>query len=192
MASLLADPGVKKIVLRRGNALAAYVSQRRALLTGQFLHIKQPDDVSVHIDPDELQRPLTNYEGCCNTYYRLLQEQEYYEVRYDDLCDDSRDTAFKDIANFLGIGTRVPAPLMQTAKQTQASISSHVALAKAFIHTAYNGDRCVSVCRTIVSTPPTSSAMANLDCGRKLGIKRIPARNTWTGTKGGMYWYLSS
>ncbi|CAM9495189.1 unnamed protein product, partial [Pylaiella littoralis] len=79
MASLLSDPAVKKIVLRRGNAVAAYVSQRRALLTGHFLRVKQPSQVSVHIDPNELQRHLTNYEACYATYSSLLAGQAFHE-----------------------------------------------------------------------------------------------------------------
>lgn len=57
MASLLSDPDVKKIVLSRADAVATYLSQRRALLTGHFLHVKDAPAVTVRIDPDELQRP---------------------------------------------------------------------------------------------------------------------------------------
>lgn len=140
MASLLADPAVKKIVLRRGNAVAAYVSQRRALLTGQFLQVKQPGNVSVHIDPNELQRHLTSYEGCYTAYSRLLAGQAFHEVLYEDLCGDARDNTFKGIAAFLGLEARVPAPLTQTTRQTPASISNHEELATTFLHTAYKDD----------------------------------------------------
>lgn len=148
MAPLLVDPAVKKIVLRRGNAVAAYVSQRRALLTGEFLQVTRPGNVSVRIDPDELQRHLTNYEGCYAAYSRLLAGQAFHEVLYEDLCGDARDATFKGIADFLGLETRVPAPLMQTARQTPASISNHEALATAFLHTAYRDDfgACACVC----------------------------------------------
>eukprot|EP00752_Nemacystus_decipiens_P005824 g5264.t1 len=140
IATLLADPAIKKIVLRRGNAVAAYVSQRRALLTGQFLQVKQPGEVSVHIEPDELQRHLNNYEGCYTTYRRLLAGQAFHEVLYEDLCGDAMEDTFKGIANFLGIEARVPAPLEQTTRQTPAYISNHMELAAAFLHTAYTGD----------------------------------------------------
>ncbi|CAN0316414.1 unnamed protein product, partial [Ectocarpus sp. 8 AP-2014] len=82
MAPLLADPTVKKIVLRRGNAMAAYGSQRRALLTGQFLQVQQPGNVSIRIDPDELQDHLANYESCYATYSRLLAGQAFHEKGY--------------------------------------------------------------------------------------------------------------
>ncbi|CAM9884294.1 unnamed protein product, partial [Ectocarpus sp. 6 AP-2014] len=82
MASLLADATVKKIVLRRGNAVAAYVSQRRVLLTGQFLQVQQPGNVSIRIDPDELQDHLANYESCYATYSRLLAGQAFHEKGY--------------------------------------------------------------------------------------------------------------
>lgn len=140
MATLLADPAVKKIVLRRGNAVAAYVSQRRALLTGQFLQVKQPGEISVHIDPDELQRHLNNYKRCYITYSRLLAGQTFHEVLYENLCGDARDNTFKGIADFLGIQARVPVPLTQTARQAPASISNHEELAAAFRHTTYRGD----------------------------------------------------
>lgn len=140
MASLLSDPAVKKIVLRRGNAVAAYVSQRRALLTGHFLRVKQPSQVSVHIDPDELQRHLTNYEACYATYSSLLAGQAFHEVLYEDLCGDTRETTFKGIADFLGLDAHVPLPLAQTARQTRASISNHEELARAFRFTVYKSD----------------------------------------------------
>ncbi|CAM9662421.1 unnamed protein product, partial [Scytosiphon promiscuus] len=75
MASLLADPTLKKIVLRRDDAVATYLSQRRALLTGQFLHVRQARDVTIRIDPDELQQHLTNYDACFASYVRLLTGQ---------------------------------------------------------------------------------------------------------------------
>lgn len=140
MAALLADPAVKKIVLRRGNAVAAYVSQRRALLTGQFLQVKQPGNVAVRIDPDELQRHLNNYERCYADYYRLLAGQAVHQVFYENLLGDARDSTFKGIADFLGIEARVPAPLTQTTRQTPASIINHEELAAAFLHTSYRGD----------------------------------------------------
>lgn len=159
MAPPLADPAVKKIVLRRGNAVAAYVSQRRALLTGQFLQVKHPGDVSLHIDPDELQRHLTNYEGCYTAYSRLLAGQVFHEVLYEDLCGGARDKTFKGIADFLGIDERVPAPLTQTIRQTPASISNHEELKTAYLHTAYRGDfgECCMMC-----VPPTPNPHAML------------------------------
>lgn len=146
MAALLADPAVKKIVLRRGNAVATYVSQRRALLTGQFLQVKHPGNVFVHIDPDELQRHLSNYKGCYAAYARLLAGQAFHEVLYEDLCGDAKDDTFRGIADFLGLESRVPAPLTQTARQTPASISNFEELATAFLHTAYRGDFGAFVC----------------------------------------------
>lgn len=158
MASLLTDPTVKKIVLRRGNAVAAYVSQRRALLTGQFLQVRQPSDVSVRIDPDELQLHLDNYEGCYATYSRLLAGQAFHEILYEDLCGDARETTFKGIADFLGLDGHAPTPLTQTARQTPASISNHEELEKAFRHTVYKDDFGACVCVRCVCSPSSSSA----------------------------------
>lgn len=137
MASLLADPTVKKIVLRRDDAVATYLSQRRALLTGHFLHVKQSRAVTVRIDPNELQRHLTNYDACYASYSRLLAGQVPYEVRYEDLCGDIKDTTFKGIAEFLGIDARTPHPLTQTTRQISAFVSNREQLVQAFQHTSY-------------------------------------------------------
>ena len=135
--------------------MAAYVSQRRALLTGQFLQVKQPANISVKIDPDELQHHLNNYERCYTDYRRLLAGQAFHEVFYEDLCGDARDGTFKGIADFLGIQARVPAPLTQTTRQTPASISNHDELAAAFLHTTYRGD--FGACYTPPPTPDSAS-----------------------------------
>ncbi|CAM9567406.1 unnamed protein product, partial [Ectocarpus sp. 4 AP-2014] len=139
MAPLLADPTVKNIVLRRGNAVGAYASQRRALLTAPFLQVQQPGNVSVRIDPDELQDHLANYESCYATYSRLLAGQAFHGVLYEGLCGSARGSTFRGIADFLGPDARVPAPLAQTARETLASVSNREELVRAFRQTVRRG-----------------------------------------------------
>ncbi|CAB1098400.1 unnamed protein product [Ectocarpus sp. CCAP 1310/34] len=140
MAPLLADHTAKKIVLRRGNAVGAYVSQRRALLTGQFLQVQQPGNVSIRIDPDELQDHLANYKSCYAIYPRLLAGQAFHEVLHADLCGSARGSTFRGIADFLGARCSRPRPLAQTARQAPASVSNREEQARAFRHAVYTGE----------------------------------------------------
>lgn len=58
---LMDDFRIKKIVLKREDELAVYVSMMRAEKTGIYMSNKYPEDLRVRVDPVKFQTFLNNY-----------------------------------------------------------------------------------------------------------------------------------
>jgi LPS sulfotransferase NodH len=102
---LLADPRVKKIVLKRENRAAVCVSALRASVTGKYIKTNL-DEVKVEFEPQELQAFIDNYDG----YYKYLAERvagqrgRWIEVSYEELVRDPTST-LQRMYSFLGVAS---------------------------------------------------------------------------------------
>lgn len=71
---LMADKRVRKVVLRRRDLLAVFVSKLRADKSGRYLGAPL-DDVSVRVDPAALQSFVWGYNDAFGKYCQVLQGQ---------------------------------------------------------------------------------------------------------------------
>mmetsp|Transcript_28822 Transcript_28822/g.48710 ORF Transcript_28822/g.48710 Transcript_28822/m.48710 type:complete len:279 (+) Transcript_28822:3-839(+) len=85
---LLADPRVKKVILRRENRVATCSSVMRSSVTGSFAK-DNLDHVPVHIEPADLHAFIKGFDG----YYEYLRErtagQRLVELTYESLVGDT-------------------------------------------------------------------------------------------------------
>ncbi len=115
LRTLLDDPGVAKIVLRRNNPLRALVSERIAEITGRWEAYAgescgQPVDAAphprIHIEPDELDRHVRHVEAFYDSLTGTMQRsgQRWLELRYESLFDAGEQ---QRLCDFLGLSPRV-------------------------------------------------------------------------------------
>ena len=123
---LLADIRIKKIVLRRDDYLAIYVSKLRSDKTGHYItHCL--DGVKVNIDPSALEDCVDYYESCYEYIETLLQGQCVCRVTYADLTGPKGESTFREICEFLHVDcTRDTAALDVTVKQSTNPISNDI------------------------------------------------------------------
>lgn len=77
MQQLLADPRVKKIILRRDNLLDLYTSKLRADKSGAYVK-EILDDIDITIDPAAFQLFIDHYDACYKTYEEPLLPSRYH------------------------------------------------------------------------------------------------------------------
>ena len=137
IAKLLTDPSIKIILLHRRDAVAVYVSQRRAHVTGQFLRADAKARIS--INAAEMQAYLRAFECCYRAYDRILESspRTILRVDYEDLVSDLRGQ-WARIVSYLRVSTDVePKALRETRKLPRAVITNLEALREAFKHTRH-------------------------------------------------------
>ena len=91
LEKLLADPRIRKIVLRRENQLACVTSIMRASVTGEYIHASS-DHIPVHLSPPDFQA----WTECYDQYYSFLSDrlrgQNYVEITYESLVANPEQT----------------------------------------------------------------------------------------------------
>ncbi|KAI8466967.1 MAG: hypothetical protein J3K34DRAFT_524121 [Monoraphidium minutum] len=127
---LLADPAVKKVVLRRTNVLDVYASKLRADKTGAYIG-RPLDGVPLAIDPAAFQGFADHYSAAYDYYDSLLMGQgaaSVTRVTYGELAGaDGGAAAFARLCRFLGVDAAPPAwPLAVTVRQTRAPLSEGI------------------------------------------------------------------
>lgn len=138
LKQLLADPRVKKVILRRNNYLDVYVSKLRADKSGKY--IAQPlDDIRVHVNPEAFDKFIDHYDECFEFYELATHGQKVQRVTYEELTNDGDDDTIQGVLRFLGVdGTFAPRSLNVTQKQTKQHLSqgivNYVELEEAFRH----------------------------------------------------------
>ena len=124
-ARVLADPRIKKIILRRNNQVAVAVSRLRAATTGAFVH-SNLGDVQVHIAPSEMQAAVDSYEA----YYRYLRKatagQHNCVVAYERLCEEPLQELNR-VCQFLGVEAPSELPSNLFQRQTHGKLCDAVA-----------------------------------------------------------------
>eukprot|EP00551_Chaetoceros_affinis_P012567 CAMPEP_0203682834 /NCGR_PEP_ID=MMETSP0090-20130426/47203_1 /ASSEMBLY_ACC=CAM_ASM_001088 /TAXON_ID=426623 /ORGANISM="Chaetoceros affinis, Strain CCMP159" /LENGTH=845 /DNA_ID=CAMNT_0050551951 /DNA_START=88 /DNA_END=2622 /DNA_ORIENTATION=+ len=121
--NLVEDLRVKKIVLRREDELAVFVSMKRADQTGYYMTQSYPKDLTIHVDPAEFQRFLNNYRNTFRNKYRSpIEKRDTFHITYEQLVDENefeRNIAPK-LWDFLGVRNDVPVrKLRETIKQAE-------------------------------------------------------------------------
>ena len=86
---LLSDDDVKKIILRRDNVFAVYVSSRRSQLTGAYMSVDYSTS-TVQISPPALQAFIWQYERAYAHYRGHTARQRTFVITYEEL-DSSKD-----------------------------------------------------------------------------------------------------
>ena len=98
---LLADPRVKKILLRRENRVATCASVLRSSVTGSYIR-QNLDHVKVKIDPKDLAAFVKGYDD----YYAFLRErmagQHWLELTYEGLVAE-KEKEIQRACEWLGV-----------------------------------------------------------------------------------------
>lgn len=132
LRSVLDDPGIAKIVLRRNNPLRALVSERIAEITGRWEAYAGEAATSahprIHIESDELHRHAQRvdafYDGLTETMQR--SGQHWLELRYESLFDTAEQ---QRLCAYLGLSPHAlqarsvrqnPEPLEQLLDNAEA------------------------------------------------------------------------
>lgn len=122
---LIEDLRVKKIILRREDELAVFVSMKRADQTGFYMTKSYPKDLKLHIDPAEFQRFVNNYRNTFRNKYRSpIEKRDTFHITYEQLVNETEQDFERDIVpelwKFLGVRDNVPLRrLKETVKQAQ-------------------------------------------------------------------------
>lgn len=146
---VLADPRVRKIVLRRDNRVETCVSCVRANATGSYIR-KNLDHVHVRIEPHELQRFADAYDA----WYDYLDERlvgqagNVARVSYEELTASpkSAEAALRRVYAMLGVPSVAPAPGVrrdvprQTLQPIHGRLQNYTALRDAFAGTNLAAD----------------------------------------------------
>lgn len=115
---ILENHTVKKIVLKREDELAVYVSSQRADETGMYLGMCYPKDLKVHVNPAFFQRFVNNYRSTFrNKYKSPMAKHDTFYITYEQLVEEDhfRDEIFPKLCNFLNVD---PTVSMQKEVQT--------------------------------------------------------------------------
>lgn len=127
LQQLLADPRVKKILLRRENPWATYVSKLRSDKSGHYI-TRPLDQVPVEVDLPSFESFVEYYDACYAHYESLCQGQEVHRVSYEQLQDPATaDATMRDVLRFLDVSPDVvPKALDMTVKQSTRPLSEGV------------------------------------------------------------------
>jgi LPS sulfotransferase NodH len=139
---IVRDGSVKKVVLRRQDELAVYVSMLRAEKTGFYL-THDYDDVRVHVDPVAFQQFLESYRRAYNRYRSPMENVDTIHITYEQLTNEEiADAEYARLCRFLGIADDVPRKTLETTvRQTREgrdlslAIENYAELEYAFRHT---------------------------------------------------------
>lgn len=122
--SILEDFRIKKIILRREDELAVYVSMLRADRTGRYMTHSYPSDMHLHVDPAQFQGFIDNYRDTFQRKYKSpVCGRDSYLISYEQLISDDFETDILPILwNFLNVDSTFPLKrLRETVKQANPS-----------------------------------------------------------------------
>jgi LPS sulfotransferase NodH len=108
--AVLADPGVRKILLRRDNRLKTFVSERIAARTGLWESYpdspRSGEQVRIRVDLGELRRHIDENRAYYESLTAELAGQDVLALRYEDLVDVPAQPAeaWRPVFDFLGVG----------------------------------------------------------------------------------------
>lgn len=118
--AILENQNVKKIVLKREDELAVYVSALRADETGLYLGTCYPKDLKMHVNPAFFQRFVNNYRNTYRNTYKSPVQRDTFHITYEQLIDEHhfRDDILPKLWNFLNVDPTAPLRKeVQTIKQ---------------------------------------------------------------------------
>jgi LPS sulfotransferase NodH len=105
-AAVLADPEVRKILLRRDNRLKTFASERIAARTGLWESYpdspRSGEQVRIRVDLGELRRHIDENRAYYESLTAELAGQDVLAVRYEDLVAAS--DAWRPVFDFLAVG----------------------------------------------------------------------------------------
>jgi hypothetical protein len=116
-ADVLADPSIRKLVLRRDNRVRVFLSAKRATAVGKFTQLSY-DGMRIELDADELQEFCAGYDAYFDEVDRLVAGQDVLRLAYERLFDPGR---VDEVLAFLGVA---PAPGALEAKHVRQSSDS--------------------------------------------------------------------
>jgi LPS sulfotransferase NodH len=106
VCELLADTGVRKVILRRLNHVHVFLSFQRSKILGKW-HGVDYDGLRVRIDPDRLFGYVEMYDSIYDWIERTCAGSPVHHVTYEELLSDPLRP--DRIVEFLGLGpTEVP------------------------------------------------------------------------------------
>lgn len=138
--TLLSDPTIKKIILKRNDAMSVYASQRRSLLNGNFMLKEIPDKNEISISPQEMQIYLSKYDLYYKTLEKILSQQHFLNVSYEELNENTA-REWKRITGFLEISFTTPKSLLETVKIDRPIIINKEELKESFKFTKYKNSQ---------------------------------------------------
>ncbi|KAG7347361.1 glycosyl transferase family 2 protein [Nitzschia inconspicua] len=110
--TILEDFRIKKIILRREDELAVYISMLRADQTGRYMTHGYPSDLRFRVDPAQFQGFLDRYRDTFQTKYK--SPITYEQLIHDDFEKDILPLLWK----FLNVDSTFPlVKLRETVKQ---------------------------------------------------------------------------
>ena len=72
--SMMVDSSIKKVILRRENSVAVYISMNRSKLTGDYL-TRNYDNVKISINIPDMQKFLDRYDHTYKMYNEMTLDQ---------------------------------------------------------------------------------------------------------------------
>ncbi|KAL7488326.1 hypothetical protein ACHAW6_013904 [Cyclotella cf. meneghiniana] len=141
---ILDDFRVKKIVLKREDELAVYVSMLRAESTGIYMENPYPVDLQVKVDIAQFQSFVNNYRRTFENKYRgPFHKRDTFHLTYEQLQDETTfdGTIAPCLWDFLGVSRGSVKRLQGIVRQSSpdecldAVISNFSELEYAFRHT---------------------------------------------------------
>src|SRR5262245_17536452 len=123
--SVLNDPSVKKIVLRRENRIKTYVSWLVAQQTGQWEVYRKADLARrprVAVDETELRQHIAENEDYLSYIERVLEatRQHWVRVGYERLLENSGEC--ERVLQFLGVSTEACPMEPKSVRQNPADL----------------------------------------------------------------------
>jgi LPS sulfotransferase NodH len=116
---VLADPAIKKVILRRENQVAVAASRLRAATTGAFTHT-DVSSVEVWIDPAEMQAAVDSYDDFYTFLRKATAGQNVLHMTYEDLCAAPLPQ-LQAVCAFLGVRAPMALPGASSSRRTLAA-----------------------------------------------------------------------
>ena len=166
--AILENQNVKKIVLKREDELAVYVSALRADETGLYLGKHYPKNLKVYVNPAFFQRFVNNYRNAFrNRYKSPMPKRDTFHITYEQLIDEDhfRTDILPKLWKFLKVDPTVPLRKeAQTIKQADPDedlsqvITNYDELEFCFRYSdvSHFRQRCPEANRTVVMKPLVS------------------------------------
>lgn len=112
--AIIENQNVKKIVLKREDELAVYVSSLRADATGFYLGKRYAkNDLQVYVNPAHFQRFVNNYRNTYKNKYNspMMKQRDTFYITYEQLVNDEehfQNYILPKLWNFLKVDPTFP------------------------------------------------------------------------------------
>ncbi|KAL3924944.1 MAG: hypothetical protein SGILL_000734 [Bacillariaceae sp.] len=127
---ILEDFRVKKVILKRDDELAVYISMLRADQTGRYMTHRYPEGMRFHIEPARFQGFVDNYRDTFQRKYKSpVCGRDTFIITYEQLVDESFEGEILSLLwKFLGVDpSKELRTLQETTKQADPNEDlSHV------------------------------------------------------------------